>query len=253
MNIVIIEDEKHIAEDLAATLLSIDASINIRQIIPSVVKGNTFFTNDKDYDLIFSDIQLGDGLSFDIFRETLPRVPVIFCTAFNEYALEAFKVNGIGYILKPFSTKSVREALEKYKILSANFKNQETDLQAVLQAVEKKMTRKTSSLLVKQGDKIIPLSLEDVALFYSEDGYSFAHTFTGKRYITSQSLEQLEQICASDYFRANRQFLVNRNAIKDVSQYFNRKLLINLNFSYSGKITVGKVKASTFLRWLSEN
>jgi DNA-binding LytR/AlgR family response regulator len=122
--------------------------------------------------------------------------------------------------------------------------------------MEQKTHKKTESILVRTGDKIIPLSLESIAFFYVEERYTFAFTLDQKRHIVSQTLEQLEDLCNSNdtpYYRTNRQFLVNRKAIKDVSQYFNRKLLVNLPFSFAERITINKTKTTDFLHWLENN
>lgn len=256
MKIVVIEDEKLIAQDLIATIKSVNNSYEIVSVIPSVVAGISFFSkNHETVDLIFSDIQLIDGLSFEIFKQVNVTLPIIFCTAFNEYALDAFKSNGIEYILKPFSTASVREALTKYENLKSTFtKKKDTainDFSTLLSLLENKQTSQHSSVIIRQGDRIIPLSFQEVAFFFVEDGYAFAYTFKGEKFITSLNLEQLESQIGRNFYRANRQFLVNRTAIKDVSQYFGRKLLINLTIPFKEKITVGKLKSGSFLDWLA--
>jgi DNA-binding LytR/AlgR family response regulator len=270
MNIIIIEDETPIAEDLTATLRSIDAEIQILAVISSVKKGIACLEraeNQKKIHLIFSDIQLNDGLSFEIFRKFSLQIPIIFCTAYDEYALKAFEANGIDYILKPFSKQSITKALQKYKALKNSFandtpnqsENSETmtnNFAQFMKLMEQKTHKKTESILVRTGDKIIPLSLESIAFFYVEERYTFAFTLDQKRHIVSQTLEQLEDLCNSNdtpYYRTNRQFLVNRKAIKDVSQYFNRKLLVNLPFSFAERITINKTKTTDFLHWLENN
>ena len=253
MRIVIIEDEKHIAADLANTLLSIDGQIEIVATLTSIANSLAFFEEGEKLDLIFADIQLGDGLSFEIFKKIPAHAPVIFCTAFNEYALEAFDANGIDYILKPFGKKTVGKSLQKFQNLRGDATPYNNDFTAIMKAMENRLHQKAQSILIRQGEKIIPLGLENIALFFVEDQYPFALTFEKKKYLVTQNLEQLEKSCGSLFYRANRQFLVNRKAIKDVSQYFNRKLLLNLNFPFEEKITVGKVKSSAFLEWLSSS
>jgi len=253
LKVVIIEDEKHTAIDLSNTLISLDSSIVIVAILSSVEQAVLFFKEDDDFDLIFSDIQLPDGLSFNIFKAVNIKVPVIFCTAFNKYALEAFDVNGIDYLLKPFNNESVAKALDKYRSLKSNFTPPEGDLDKLIHQIEKTISRKSNSILVYQGDKILPVEISQIALFYLEDNYVFAYTFHSQRYILTKSMEEIENICGTFFFRANRQFLVSRSAVKDASKYFNRKVLVNLKIDFPKQILIGKLKTTPFLEWLATN
>ena len=237
MRIAIIEDEQHTARDLAACIKKAEPAAEIVAILSSIKEANAFFDEAPELDLIFSDIQLGDGLSFTIFDQSANRTPVIFCTAYDEYALHAFKTAGIDYILKPFTTKTIAASLAKYK-----------DLKDRLSSVH---LPEQKSILVYHKDKITPIRLNDIALFYLKHELTHLVTFDEKQYFLNHSLEELEKLAAGQFYRANRQALINRTAIRDVSQYFGRKLLINLTIPFPEKITVGKVKASTFLSWLS--
>jgi len=237
MRIVIIEDEQHTARDLAACIKKAEPAAEIVATLGSVREADTFFNDSPSIDLIFSDIQLGDGLSFTLFDQSANKTPVIFCTAYDEYALHAFKTAGIDYILKPFTTKTIAASLAKYKDLKDRF--------ATTHLPEQR------SILVYHKDKITPVRLSDIALFYLKHELTHLVTFDEKQYFLNHSLEELEKLTAGVFYRANRQSLINRAAIRDVSQYFGRKLLINLTIPFPEKITVGKVKASTFLSWLS--
>ncbi len=237
MRIVIIEDEQHTARDLAACIKKAEPAAEIVATLGSVREADTFFNDAPSIDLIFSDIQLGDGLSFTLFDQSANKTPVIFFTAYDEYALHAFKTAGIDYILKPFTTKTIAASLAKYKDLKDRFSTTHLPEQR--------------SILVYHKDKITPVRLNEIALFYLKHELTHLVTFDEKQYFLNHSLEELEKLTAGVFYRANRQSLVNRTAIRDVSQYFGRKLLINLTISFPEKITVGKVKASTFLSWLS--
>ncbi|MBI3235052.1 MAG: response regulator, partial [Bacteroidetes bacterium] len=169
MKIVIIEDEQLTAEDLANSLLQLSDGIQISRILNSVSESVEYFRANDHPDLIFCDIQMGDGYSFDIFNTVKIQVPVIFCTAFNEYALEAFRNNGIDYILKPFSKKTIRTSIEKYKTLRAKMGYPAIDYSTVLKNIKPGIqNRKSSSLLVNWKDKIIPVKISDIALFNIE-------------------------------------------------------------------------------------
>lgn len=251
LNVVIIEDEKLTALDLAGTLKKIDADIEVKAILSSVEEALAYLQTDASFDLVFSDIQLPDGLSFDIFKKVRLSVPIIFCTAYDQYALKAFDANGIDYLLKPFNKDTVSKAIDKYRLLKGNVQVQPDMFEKIMNLLEQKSIRQASSIIVYQGDKIIPVEIESIALFFLEDNYVFAFTFGQKRHIVSQTLEELENLCGPFFFRVNRQYLVNRKAIKDAARYLNRKILVHLHVNYPGQILVGKLKASLFLEWLS--
>ncbi|MBP1616246.1 MAG: Response regulator [Bacteroidetes bacterium] len=254
LKIIIIEDEKRIAQELKSIVCEMDDEIEIVAMISSVSEADEFFASMTKCDLIFSDIQLTDGLSFDIFKKATIAAPVIFCTAYDQYALEAFKTNSIDYILKPFDKESVAKALKKYYLLKSQFSSHQANMVNLLQSFESQLqkTAATSSIIINKGDKIIPIKLQDIALFYCEDEYVYALSFDLQKNIVSQSLDELEKMCGAAFFRANRQHLVSRKSIKDVSRYFNRKLLLNLEINYPAQIAVSRLKAHSLIEWLSQ-
>ena len=252
MKILIIEDEKLTARDLENTIISIEPETQILAILQSVEDGIVFLENNKEIDLIFSDIQLGDGLSFEIFEKTNNHIPIIFCTAYNEYALEAFKTIGIDYLLKPFTKETVGRALEKYHQLQEKFTLPQSDFTTIVNLLKAQITpTKTPSIIIQQGDKIIPLDGNSIAFFFVENDYVFAYTFDQKKQILSHKLDYLEKTFTPSFFRANRQFLINRKAVKDAAYYFNRKLVANLTVPFSEKIIIGKLKTTAFIEWLA--
>lgn len=254
MKIVIIEDEKPTARDLAATIKLIDPDIEVLAMIGSVEEAIPFLQEHDDIDLIFSDIQLSDGVSFTIFQSIQNTIPVIFCTAYLQYAIEAFNSTGIDYILKPFSEVEVNKALQKYQSLKQKLSKREIDYSDVVGLLKSRLQpEKIPSVIIHLGDRIIPLDGATVAIFFIVDKAVIAHTFDGKEYVVSQQLDKLEDIFSPFFFRANRQFLVNRKAVKDATVYFNRKLLVNLTIPFKEQVHVGKVKVSSFLDWLSKH
>ncbi len=253
MNIVIIEDEQLTADDLAETIQKADAKAQIIAILRSVREAILWFQNNEKPDLIFSDIQLGDGLSFEIFKSVSSTVPIIFCTAYDEYALNAFKVNGIDYILKPFTLTTINEALTKYNELKNNFSRKILQYEHILELFENKKTQQKGSVLVYQKDKIVPVKTNDIALFYIETEITWFITFDQKNYSINKTLEELEKITGDGFYRVNRQFLINRKAVREASQYFARKLSIHLTIPFKETIIVPKVKVTDFLSWLSED
>ncbi|KIQ21127.1 hypothetical protein RT99_12470 [Flavobacterium sp. MEB061] len=252
MKIIIIEDESLVAEDLANSLKNCNAEIQITAFLGSVKEAIAYFKNNPQPDLIFSDIQLGDGLSFEIIKAVPLHVPVIFCTAFNEYALDAFKANGIEYILKPFSGNELEAALGKFqnmqKLMSGQLAQQ---YQKAMETISNLQQPVSETIMVKYRDRLLPFTLDKIALFYVEAETTVMHAHNGKSYILTESLEDLEKRTNKFFFRMNRQQLVNRNAIIDVTDYFPRKLKVNLSFSFHKDVFVSREKRSKVLAWLA--
>jgi two-component system, LytTR family, response regulator LytT len=255
MNIVIIEDEKLTAGDLADTISAVDPAMRIAGIVHSVKEAISWFGRNEKPDLVFSDIQLGDGLSFEIFKNLTFSVPVIFCTAHDEYALSAFKANGIDYILKPFSQQTISDALKRYRELKNTFSRNMVQYETIAELFGKRKSVADSSVLVYNKDKILPVKINEIALFYIENEINHLVTFGQKTYSINKTMEELEKVTGTEFFRVNRKFLINRNAIKDAAHYFHRKLVVNLSvpFSSGEPITVSKLKAGSFLHWLAGN
>jgi len=251
MNIVIIEDEQLTISNLTKTIRKIDPEINIVTCLFSVEDAINWFGKNQHPDLIFSDIQLGDGLSFDIFKKIEILSPVVFCTAYDKYAIDAFKTNGIDYVLKPFDSESITNALKKYTNLASGFAQQQTQMKSLISNFDNKPTQQKGSVLVYYKDKIVPVRLDDIALFYIENEITHLITFDQKKYAIDRSLDEMEKTGGDDFFRANRQYLIQKKAIKEVSQYFGRSLSVHLAFPYKEIIKINKTKVSQFLNWLS--
>lgn len=254
MDIVIIEDEKITAYELTQTIMDLEPDAKIVAILSSVKTALAYFQRNVFPDLIFSDVQLGDGLSFEIFKAIKISAPVIFCTAYDEYALDAFKTNGIDYILKPSTSQTIADALVKYRNLRQTFSDGENKYKAVLEALINRDAPKSASILVYQKEKILPIRLENIALFYIADEMTHLLTFDAKTYVVNKNLEELEQLSGNNFFRVNRQYLINRKAVVDASRYFLRKLSVNISVSYNKeKILVSKEKIPQFLAWLERS
>jgi two-component system response regulator LytT len=248
MKIIIIEDEKLTAEDLADAIRLNEPEAEIIATLTSVQEGIDFFQGKVEADLIFSDIQLGDGLSFEIFRKTKCDIPVIFCTAYDEYALTAFETNSIDYVLKPFSSKVIRETLTKYKNLKKAFSPVASNLEELLMTLDSKS--KVNSVLVHYRGQIIPIPLADIAFIYIHNEVCLLKTFDNKTYILNKTLDEFDQKLGSNFFRANRQYLVNRTAVKSVENYGARKLALVLAIPHDTVITVSKEKHTPLMNWL---
>jgi two-component system response regulator LytT len=254
MRVIIIEDELLAANDLAEGLRQLDSTISIEAILTSVKEASTYFVDHDLPDLIFSDIQLGDGLSFEIFTDNDYNIPIIFCTAYDEYAFEAFQANGIDYILKPFTKESLRKTLQKYKQFQQKFYDHTALYHDMINLLQKKAAHKRSSVLVYQKEKIIPLPVSEIALCYTHNKITLLICFNSdQNFVVSQSLDELEGICGEDFYRANRQYLINRKAIMEISHYYARRLLLKLTIPFKSNITVSKEKSTLFLSWLSNS
>jgi DNA-binding LytR/AlgR family response regulator len=250
MRIVIIEDERITANELVATIHKLEPEFVIDAILDSVQTAIAYFSNNEEPDLIFSDVQLGDGLSFEIFNACKISAPVIFCTAYDEYALNAFKTNSIDYVLKPFTSKIIADSLSKYRNLRKTFSGEEQQYKAMLDALLLRETTQAASILVSYKDKIVPVWIDEIALFYIETEVTHLLTFNAKAYTINKNLEELEKTVGKSFFRVNRQCLINRKSITEVSHYFSQKLSISISVNYKEKILVSKEKASAFLEWL---
>lgn len=248
MKILIIEDETAAAQNLSSILKEIAPDVEILDIIDTVVDSVEWFRSNPMPDLVFMDIHLSDGKSFRIFDSVKVDVPIIFTTAYDQYALEAFKVNGIDYILKPINEQDVSRAIDKWKMLTNADRSayvERVDTMAQTERVEQQ------TFLVRFRDKIIPLSCDDIAFFYTSDERVSAYNFKGERYPIERTLEALQGILPQNvFFRANRQFIISREAVKDISVWFGSRLLLNLTLETPEKIIISKARVPEFKAWL---
>lgn len=250
MKIVVIEDEQIAAEDICSCIKEVRPEYEIVNVLGSVSESVEYLSTQPYIDLIFSDIQLSDGLCFEIFEQIEIKSPLIFCTAYNSFALEAFKANGIDYILKPFDCQSIAKAVQKYENLTGHKRQ---NLDALIHDFKSDTTDKTPKILVYKKDKIIPINLNEIAAFYLKGSLLMLLTLAGDVYHTNRKLDELERVSGSEFFRANRQTLINRKAIKDVSQHYKRKIKVNLNIENSFEIIVSKEKSKELIAWLVES
>ncbi|RZF58132.1 response regulator transcription factor [Sphingobacterium corticibacterium] len=250
MRTIIIEDEDLTAEDLCSTLKRLEPNMQLCARLTSVREAITYFRTAKPVDLIFSDIQLGDGESFDIFKTIPPKAPVVFCTAYNQYMMEAFQHFGLDYILKPFSDESIQKTLAKYRLLQQAFNSTALEMVHSVSNDNKITERTKKSLVVIHGDKIIPVQISDIALCYIELDNVFVKTHSGKEYLVNKTLEEMEHLLGDDFFRVNRQHILNRTAIAFANLGLSRKLVINLRINHPTKISVSKEKYQVFIQWL---
>lgn len=253
--VVIVEDEPATARNLAHLLQTIDDSIGIIATLPGVEEAVEWFkANTTNYQLVFMDIKLADGVSFDIFKQTEVNAPVIFVTAYNDHGITAFKNNGIDYILKPFESAELEQALKKFKKLTSTPISAESNMQ-----ISRLITQITGpgklykrSFLVHYRDKLIPVDAASVSFFYTAHEIVYAYTIDGHTYIIDNTIEALmNQIDPDAFFRANRQFIVNRKSIIEVDFYFNGRLSLKMKPEPPEKILVSKARVPGFKLWMN--
>jgi DNA-binding LytR/AlgR family response regulator len=250
MNILIIEDEKPSARRLKRMLETIGVTAEV--MLHSVEEAINWFQNNTHPDLIFLDIQLSDGLSFEIFDAVDIKSAIIFTTSYDEYALLAFKLNSIDYLLKPIDKEELEQAISKYKEripkqakLTVDFDDIKNLLTNPIDRVYKKR------FSVKVGQHIKLINNEDVDCFYSENKATYAFTKDNRSYVLEQSLEQLESdLEPQTFFRVNRKFYININAIADIISYSNSRLKIKLHHYSEEEIIVARERVKEFKQWL---
>ncbi|MCA6435819.1 MAG: LytR/AlgR family response regulator transcription factor [Bacteroidota bacterium] len=250
MKVLIIEDEPLSAEHLENLINKCDPSIRIIGKIDSVKNALSLLKRVPEIDLLFLDIHLSDGLSFDIFEEIDLDTPIIFTTAFNEYAVKAFKLNSIDYLLKPIDKAELQKALVKYNktTKSNSLVKFNKDLEVILNSLNKPYK---SRFMVKMGETLNTIKIEDVAFFNVEDGTVMLNTKSGKRYTLDYTLDDLElTIDMKHFFRINRKVLLNIDAIKKVSSYFNSRYKLTVDGLNDDTNVVSRERVNEFKAWL---
>lgn len=250
MNVILVEDELSASQNMLAIFKELDIEINVLACLESIEDAVKWIESNPKPELGFFDIQLADGTSFEIFDKTEVSFPVVFTTAFNEYAIKAFKVNSIDYILKPIKKSDVEFALNKYQH-SQKQTIYDKKLLDVLHTLTKKADNEKRTILIKKYDGFIPVSVSDFALFYIENGIVYGLTHLEEKYVIDETLDDLEKkLNQSDFFRANRQFIASRKTIIEVSNYFNGRLLLNTKPKTKEQILISKARVNIFRQWL---
>jgi DNA-binding LytR/AlgR family response regulator len=252
MKILIIEDESAAARNLKAIVQKVLPESELLATLESIEESVEWFATHPSPDLLFMDIHLADGESFRIFDRTAIACPIIFTTAYDQYALEAFRVNSIDYLLKPIKEEELRRAIDKLARLSGSELAARRDGIAEV-ARGRDETRGEGGqrvFLIPMRDKIIPLRVEQVAFFYTTDEKVRATDLHGADYPMDRSLDRLSKVLSdADFFRANRQFIVSRESIADISVWFGSRLSLNLRVKTPERIVISKDRVPEFKRW----
>ena len=252
MNTVIIEDEIFAAQALRQLIHEVDASIVVLSILQSIDESVEWFRANPVPDLVFMDIHLADGSSFTIFDEVEIPCPVIFTTAYDEYALKAFEVNSIDYLLKPIHPKDLERAIHKYRNLRIYPEHHADLIHKLIASIKKVEGSGKSYFLVPEKDKLVPLATVDIAYICIDVKVVKAVTYANRTYYLDQSLDELAaQLSPVDFFRANRQFIIARKAITHLTLWFGNKMVVNLSVPPPEKIVISKAKAAEIKRWMT--
>jgi two-component system, LytTR family, response regulator LytT len=248
----IIEDEPKAVNELKNILEHIRPDIVVVKSLGSIDESVEWLQNNEAPDIIFSDIQLSDGLSFEIYKKVHLQSPIIFCTAFDEYALNAFEANGISYLLKPLTRSKVEESLKKYDELKLAFNKKNSDyLQRFELLLSQYQPRYQATLLINVRDKIMPVKTDDIAFLHYNNGVVTVCLFNQQHHFIQETLEELEvKLNPNHFYRVNRQYIIHRNSIQEIERYFSRKLVVKLILKTPDPIVVSKIKAGPFLDWM---
>ena len=251
-NIVVIEDETLAAERLIALVSEIDKKLIVKAQLDSVSTSVKWFLANPAPDLVFMDIQLADGLCFEIFDKTTVDSPVIFTTAYNEYALKAFKVNSIDYLLKPIDKEELQASIAKYRRINSSVsKAKPMAPELIKQVMQMIQNPYKSRFVIRLGEHIKTIHLDDIAFFYSNEKSTFIRTLAGRDYAMDNSLDQLEvETDPGKYFRVSRKYFVALLSIKDIISYSGSRLKVVITGSEKDEILVSREKVTEFKKWL---
>jgi len=252
MNIVIIEDERIAIRKLKKTIGEIDSEIQIVAELESVYDAKKWFQSHKltEIDLVFSDIHLSDGLSFEIFENIDLEIPIVFTTAYDDYALRAFKLNGVDYLLKPIQKEELEKAISKFRQIKLRYaQNQLVDIKSLMIQFQQPKSS-FPSFISYQKDRLLPLESEKIAFFYINNLIVYA-VIENDKFVLGDTMDEIERRLPSQFFfRANRQFIVQKKFISNAEIYFNNRLIIHLNIKTPEEIIISREKVSTFKDWL---
>lgn len=253
LNAAILEDEIPAARLLYNMLKRLRPQWDITVLPGSIEESVKWFNENPHPDLLFLDIQLSDGNSFDFLSAVHPSSIVIFTTAYDQYAIRAFSVNSIDYLLKPIDEKRLLEAILKYEtLIGNNYKRPDDYLNTIIDSLQHQKKQYRTRFLIPGNDKFYPLEVNNIAYFYSENKITFAVTFSGQEHIIDLSLNKLtDQLDPNHFFRANRQILLCVDAITHIEPYFNGKIVVFVKPSHKNQITISEEKIASFKQWLN--
>lgn len=252
MKAVIIEDESLIARELQVKIKAVAPYVEVVQVLPSVKTAKKYFLENAEPDLLFMDIQLGDGISFEVLEQYTITCPIVFTTAYDEYAIRAFKVNSVDYLLKPVDEDELKKAIEKCRE-RVEQKGSTSDVSGLLSQIQQRGSGKPlykEKFISTFRNNWIPVNVEDIACFM-RDNLNYMITYNGERYILDyNTMEEIEELIdPNQFFRANRQFIIHIDAIRSVKPHENQKLTATLVDPLKHEVDISREKAPAFKKW----
>jgi two-component system, LytTR family, response regulator LytT len=254
MKILIVEDEELAVKKLQKTLAAVDALAEVVGTADSIQSTVEWLNENPQPDLILMDIELADGQSFEIFNLTEVKSPVIFTTSYDEYALKAFKVNSVDYLLKPIQKEELEASLTKYKKMAGNEKT-DISIDSLVKQLQQKLQPKEyrKRFLVKHGQKLVSIEVDDIAYFYSDGRLNFFKTKDNKKFVVDYTMDELEDMLnPKDYFRISRSFYVAVNSIDKIDDYFGNRLILGLKPEVDKEALVSREKVTEFKKWMGK-
>jgi two-component system response regulator LytT len=257
MKIFIVEDEELAVKKLQKTLFTIDKEIEVIGTADSIATAVEWLETNESPDLILMDIELLDGQSFEIFNQYEVKSPVIFTTSYDEYALKAFKVNSIDYLLKPVQKEDLRNALEKYKKMFATTATQPgvLNMDSLIKELQQKLQPKEyrKRFLVKNAQKLVSVEVDEIAYFYSDGRLNFFKTTDNKKYVVDYTMDELEDMLNPEaFFRISRSFYVSIGCVEQIHDYFGNRLMLQLKPVVDKEALVSREKVTDFKKWLGK-
>ena len=253
MNVQIIEDESLLARELQATISEVDEELKVIDMLPSLKVSRKWFLNNPEPDIIFMDIQLGDGISFSLFDEFQLKCPIVFTTAYDHYALRAFKVNSVDYLLKPIMREDLKRAIEKCKLLHQNKTPYPVELDEIIRNIvqSKHQASYKEKFIIHLRNQWVPIKTSDIACFYREN-LNYLVTFSGNKYILNfETMDEIEEVLnPEEFYRANRQSIIHVDAVQSIVPKENSKLRVFLKPPLKLEIDISRDKAPEFRKWL---
>ncbi len=259
MKLLLIEDEELAVKKLQKTLFSVDPDIEIVGTADSIASSVEWLQNNPPPDLILMDIELADGQSFEIFNRIEVNSPVIFTTSYDEYALKAFKVNSIDYLLKPIQKDDLESALDKFKHLKKSYSGSSDtslNMNVLVRELQSKLQSKQEfrkRFLVKHAQKLVSIDIDQIAYFFSDDRLNFFKTFDDKKYLVEYKLDEIEEmIDSSQFFRINRAYIVSIKSMDQINDYFGNRLILGLKPKNEKEALVSREKVTDFKIWMGK-
>jgi two-component system response regulator LytT len=259
MKILIVEDEDLAVKKLKKTLMSVDDSATIVGEADSIKSTVNWLQNNPSPDLILMDIELADGQSFEVFNHVQVKSPVIFITSYDEYALKAFKVNSVDYLLKPVQKEDLEAALDKYRQMKKMYGSDKDSSTISLDVLVKELQQKLQTkdyrkrFLVKHGQKLVSVEVDEIAYFFSDGRLNFFKTFDNRKFVVDYTMDELNDMLDPDkYFRISRSFFISVNSVAQIHDYFGNRILLHLKPETDKEAIVSREKVTDFKTWLGK-